>query len=162
MSDPSVILLIVGIISAAAGFAGLILPLLPGAPLLFAGLFLCAWAERFRYAGFWTLFVLAGMAAATYPVEHIGVALGAKKYGGSGRAMLGAAIGGLLGIFFGVPGILVGPFLGAVAGELSLRRSIEQAGRAGFGTVVGIAMAAGGKLAIGIAMTGLFLAVRLL
>ena len=162
MPEPSTMILIIGALLATAGLAGLVLPLLPGAPLLFAGLFLCAWAEGFAHVGFWTLTALAGLAAATYPVELMGTALGAKRYGGSGRAMLGAALGGGIGLFFGVPGILLGPFIGAVAGELSLSRGVGDAGRAGFGTVVGMALAAGGKMAIGVAMIGLFLAVRLL
>ncbi len=162
MHDTSPILLIAGALSVVAGLAGLLLPLLPGAPLLFTGLLLCAWAEDFRYVGLWTLLVLAGMAALTYLVEFLATALGARRYGGSGRAMAGAALGGVIGMFLGIPGILIGPFIGAVAGELSLRRTMGQAGRAGFGTVVGLAVAAGGKMAIGIAMTGLFLAVRLL
>ena len=62
----------------------------------------------------------------------------------------------------GIPGILLGPFVGAVLGELSLQRSLDQASRAGFGTVVGLALGVAGKLAIGIAMIGLFLLKRLL
>jgi len=162
MHDPSPILLIAGVLLAAAGFAGLLLPLLPGAPLLFTGLLLCAWAEDFRYVGMWTLLALAGMASLTYLVEFLATALGARRYGGSGRAMAGAALGGLIGMFLGIPGVLAGPFIGAVLGELSLRRTMGQASRAGVGTLVGMAVAAGGKVAIGIAMTGLFLVIRLL
>ena len=75
--------------------------------------------------------------------------------------MAGAALGGIAGMFFGIPGILIGPFVGAVLGELSLQRSLDQASRAGFGTVVGLAIGVAGKLAIGIAMIGLFLLKRL-
>ncbi|MDU0460659.1 MAG: DUF456 domain-containing protein, partial [Geobacteraceae bacterium] len=97
-----------------------------------------------------------------YLVEFAASAFGVKKYGGSKRAMVGAVIGGIVGIFLGVPGILLGPFIGAVIGELSLQRSLDQAGRAGFGTVVGMAIGVAGKLAIGIAMVGTFILVRLL
>ncbi len=161
MTDPSIILWIIGIILAISGLAGLLLPVLPGAPLLFLGLFFAAWAEGFHYVGIWTLLLLAGLAALTYVVEVVASALGVKKYGGSNRAMMGAVIGGIVGLFFGIPGILLGPFLGAVAGELSLQRSLDQAGRAGFGTVLGLAIGVAGKLAIGIAMIGLFLLIRL-
>jgi uncharacterized protein YqgC (DUF456 family) len=67
-----------------------------------------------------------------------------------------------VGFFLGIPGILFGPFVGAVIGELSLQRSLDQAGRAGFGTVVGLALGVAGKLAIGIAMIGLFVLKSLL
>jgi uncharacterized protein YqgC (DUF456 family) len=67
---------------------------------------------------------------------------------------------GIAGLFLGIPGILLGPFAGAVIGELSLQRSLDEAGRAGFGTVVGLALGVAGKLAIGIAMIGMFLLKR--
>ena len=160
MVDQSLILWILCAILTLAGLAGLLLPMLPGAPLLFLGLLLGAWAEDFRYVGLWTLLVLAGMAALTYVVEFVASALGVNRFGGSRRAMAGAVVGGIVGLFLGVPGILLGPFIGAVIGELSLQRSLDQASRAGFGTVVGLAIGMAGKLAIGIAMVGLFLLIR--
>ena len=162
MTDQSVILWIIGEILAVTGLSGLLLPIVPGAPLLFLGLLFGAWAEDFRYIGVWTLLILAAMTALTYVVEFAASILGVKKYGGSRRAMAGAAIGGIVGIFFGIPGILLGPFVGAVIGELSLQRSLDEASRAGFGTVVGLAIGVAGKLAIGIAMIGLFLLIRFL
>lgn len=161
MSDHSLILWVIGLILTITGLSGLLLPILPGAPVLFLGLLLCAWAESFQYVGLWTLLVLAGMALLTYLVEFGASVIGVKKYGGSRRAMAGAALGGILGIFFGIPGIVLGPFLGAVAGELSLQRRLDEASRSGFGTVVGLAVGIAGKLAIGLAMIGLFILMRL-
>lgn len=161
MNDQSLILWIIGAILTFTGLAGLLLPLIPGAPLLFLGLLFGAWAEDFRYVGLWTLLALAGMAGLTYLVEFAASALGTRKYGGSRRAMFGAVLGGLVGMTLGIPGILLGPIAGAVIGELSLQRTLDQASRAGFGTVVGMAIGVAGKLAIGIAMIGLFLTVRL-
>ncbi len=161
MSDQSLILWIVGAILTFTGLSGLLLPILPGAPLLFAGLVCAAWAEGFRYVGLWTLLLLGGMAGLTYLVEFAAAALGTKKYGGSNRAMAGAVLGGIIGMFLGIPGILLGPFVGAVIGELSLQRRLDQASRAGFGTIVGMAIGVAGKLAIGIAMVGVFVMVRL-
>lgn len=161
MPEQSLILWILGVILTFTGLAGMLLPFLPGAPLLFLGLLFGAWAENFHYIGVGTLLVLFGMAALTYVVEFAASILGVKKYGGSRRAMVGAVLGGLIGIFFGIPGIVLGPFVGAVLGELSLQRSLDQASRAGFGTVIGLAVGVAGKLAIGIAMVGIFLLVRL-
>ena len=104
---------------------------------------------------------MAALPALTYLVEFFASLLGVKKFGGSHRAMAGAALGGMVGIFFGIPGVLLGPFVGAVLGELSLQRGLERAGRAGLGTVVGMALGVAGKLAIGIVMVGLFVLVRL-
>ncbi|MDD2898447.1 MAG: DUF456 domain-containing protein [Desulfuromonadaceae bacterium] len=162
MTDQSIILWIISAILTFTGLAGLLLPLVPGALLLFLGLLLGAWAEGFRYIGLWTLLFLAAMAAMTYVVEFVASILGVKKYGGSRRAMVGAAVGGVVGIFLGIPGILLGPFVGAVIGELSLQRSLDEASQAGFGTVVGLAIGVAGKLALGIAMIGIFLLIRLI
>ena len=162
MSDHSLLLWIIGAILTLTGLVGLLLPMIPGTPLLFLGLLFGAWAEDFRFIGVWTLLILAAMAVLTYVVEFAASALGVKKYGGSRRAMAGAVLGGIVGLLFSVPGILLGPFVGAVLGELSLQRSLDQASRAGFGTVVGLAIGVAGKLAIGIAMVGLFLLMRLL
>ena len=160
MHDQSLILWIIGTILTVTGLSGLLLPIVPGAPLLFIGLLFGAWAEDFSYIGVWTLLLLAIMTALTYVVEFAASILGVKKYGGSNRAMIGAALGGFVGLFMGIPGILVGPFVGAVIGELSLQRRLDEASRAGFGTVVGLALGVAGKLAIGIAMIGLFLLKR--
>jgi uncharacterized protein YqgC (DUF456 family) len=161
MHDQSIILWIIAVILTFTGLAGLLLPIVPGAPVLFLGLLLGAWAEDFHHIGFWTLLILAAMAALTYVVEFVASVVGVKKYGGSNRAMAGAALGGIVGIFLGIPGILFGPFVGAVLGELSLQRSLDEASRAGIGTVVGMAIGMAGKFAIGIAMIGLFVLVRL-
>lgn len=160
MHDQSMMLWIIGAILTVSGMAGLLLPVIPGAPLLFLGLLFGAWAEGFRHVGVWALLLLAAMAALTYVVEFVASVLGVKKYGGSKRAMIGAALGGVAGLFLGIPGILLGPLAGAVLGELSLHRNLDQASRAGFGTVVGLAIGVAGKLAIGIAMIGVFLLMR--
>ncbi|MEI6704310.1 MAG: DUF456 domain-containing protein [Deltaproteobacteria bacterium] len=161
MHDQSLMLWIIAAILTFTGLAGLLLPLVPGAPVLFLGLLLGAWAEDFHHIGIWTLLILAAMVALTYVVEFAASLFGVKKYGGSNRAMAGAALGGIVGIFMGIPGILFGPFVGAVLGELSLQRSLNEASRAGIGTVVGMAIGLAGKFAIGIAMIGLFVLIRL-
>ncbi len=162
MTDQSLIFWILSAILTVTGLAGLLLPVLPGAPILFLGLLFGAWAEDFQYISFWTLLALALMTALTYLVEFTASVLGVKKFGGSRRAMAGAVLGGIVGLFLGIPGILLGPFVGAVIGELSLQRTLDEASRAGFGTVVGLAIGLAGKFAIGIAMIGLFLLVRFL
>lgn len=145
-----------------AGLAGLVVPALPGAPLLFAGLLLAAWAEDFAYVGGGTLTVLAAMAVLTYVLDLVASALGARRFGASARAIVGAGIGAVAGLFFGIPGILLGPFVGAVIGELTVRRDLQGAARAGVGAFIGLLLATAGKLALGFAMVGLFLLARFL
>lgn len=158
--DQAVVLWGGATVLSLVGLAGMVLPVLPGAPLLFAGLFCAAWAENFAHVGRWTLFALALLATLSYLVEFTASLVGAKRFGASRKALAGAALGGLIGLMFGIPGIILGPFLGAVAGELLALRSIGQAGLVGIGTVVGLALGVAGKLAIGMTMIGLFLVVR--
>src|SRR5262245_24093846 len=148
--------LVLAALLVVVGLVGLVLPGLPGAPLIFAGLFLAAWAEHFAYVGAGTLVVLGLLAAATLVIDFLASAIGARRFGASPRAVMGAALGGLVGIFFGLPGIVVGPFLGAVAGELTARRSLGEAGRAGIGATLGLAIGLAARIALGISMLAVF------
>ena len=156
-----ILLWVLSILLVAVGIAGLIIPVIPGAPLLFAGLFAAAWAENFSHVGWVTLTLLGVMAVLAYAVDFLAGAFGAKRFGASPRAVLGAAIGAIVGIFFGIAGVLLGPFIGSVLGELSVRSDVRAAGMAGFGATLGLALGAAAKLAIGFGMIGIFLVVRL-
>lgn len=158
----SAVLWILAGLLVAAGLAGLVLPGLPGAPLLFVGLLLAAWIEDFAHVGAGTLVILGFMAAATYAVELAATAFGSRRFGASPQALWGAMAGGLIGLFFGLVGVLVGPFLGAVVGELWARGGWRQAGLSGVGASVGLAIGVAGKVALGSAMIGLFVLQRLL
>ncbi|MGI9330244.1 MAG: DUF456 domain-containing protein [Gammaproteobacteria bacterium] len=153
-------LIVVGALLAIGGFAGLILPALPGAPIMFLGFFLMAWAEDFSYVGSWTLTALAALAVLTYLIDFVAGLLGAQRFGASPRAMLGAAVGGIVGLFFGLPGILLGPLLGACAGQFSVVRDLRSAGRAGIGTAIGLLLGTALKVAIAFSMVGLYLFMR--
>lgn len=143
-----------------AGLAGLLLPMLPGAPLLFGGLLLAAWIEDFAYVGTGTLAVLALLAVLTYVVDFLSGILGARHFGASGRAMIGAGIGAIVGIFMGLIGVLIGPFVGAVIGELTMRRDMTAAGMAGIGTTIGLVLGTAAKMALAFSMLGIFLVMR--
>jgi len=155
-----VLLWALAIVLVLVGIAGLVLPVLPGPALLFAGLLLGAWIDDFAYVGARTLVALAVMTALIFAADAAGTAFGARRFGASGRAVLGAAIGSVVGLAFGLVGILIGPFVGAVIGELSARPGVVRAARAGWGATIGIAIAAAAKLALGFAMVGVFLVVR--
>ena len=141
-----ILLWLVALLFIVGGFAGLVLPALPGAPMLFIGLLAAAWAEDFAYVGTITLLVLAAIAVLTYLIDFAAGAFGAKKFGASRRSVIGAIIGSIVGIFFGLPGLIVGPFVGAVAGELTVRPDIVAAGRAGVGATIGLAIGTAAKL----------------
>lgn len=144
------------------GLAGLVLPVLPGIPLVYAGLFLLAWAEDFVYVGWVTLTVLGLLTLLSYGIDFLATALGARKYGASPRAVTGAAVGALVGVFFGLAGIILGPFLGAMAGEFSRRATFKTATQAGVGATLGLLFGALLKIALAFAMLGVFVVDRLL
>jgi uncharacterized protein YqgC (DUF456 family) len=140
------------------GIAGIVLPALPGPVLVFAGLVVAAWADGFERVGFFTLAALALVTLAAHVVDLVAASAGVKRFGASRRAVVGAALGTLLGLFFGLPGLVLGPFAGAVVAELSLGRDLRQAGKAGtaawIGFVVGVAL----KVGLVFVMIGWFLA----
>jgi hypothetical protein len=138
-----------------AGLAGTVIPALPGVPLVFAGLFLGAWIGNFETIGWITIGVLAMLAIVAWAVDFLAGALGAKYLGASSRAFWGATFGAIAGIFFGLPGIVLGPFIGAVLGELSVGSDLLQSGRSGLGAWLGMVVATAAKLAITFLMIGI-------
>ena len=140
-----------------AGLAGTIIPALPGVPLVFAGLLLAAWAGDFQAVGWTAIGILGVLTALTLLIDFLAAALGAKRLGASPRAFWGATLGAIVGIFFGLPGILLGPFLGAVGAELSAGHNMHQAGRSGYGAWLGVVLGTAAKLAIAFVMVGIFI-----
>jgi hypothetical protein len=158
--DPTLWLLVPAVLLVLVGLGGLVLPALPGAPIMFVGLVLAAWAEDFAYVGPFWLSVLGLLTILTYLVDFAAGAFGARRYGASKQAVIGAAIGAVVGLFFGIPGIILGPFLGAVIGEFSQRPDLRAAGKAGLGATLGLALGIAAKLSLAFTMLGLFLVVR--
>jgi uncharacterized protein len=142
-----------------AGMAGAVLPAIPGVPLVFAGMLLAAWTDHFQHVGALTLSVLGILALFAILIDFVAGLLGARRVGASGRALWGATLGTLVGLFFGLPGLLLGPFVGAVAGELSAGSKMEKATKVGIGTWLGLLFGTLAKLALCFTMLGIFLLV---
>jgi hypothetical protein len=158
--DPAYLLWALALILVIAGILGLALPALPGAPLLFLGLVVAAWAEDFQYVGTGGLIVLGMLAVLTYLADIAAGVFGAKKFGASKQAMIGAGIGAIVGIFFAPLGILLGPFLGALIGELIQQKKLHTAGLSGIGATVGLLLGAIAKLVLAFMMLSLFAFLR--
>lgn len=139
------------------GIAGVLLPGLPGTPLVFGGLLLAAWADGFQNVSVGTVLILAVLTVLAFCVDFISSSLGARSAGASRAAVVGAALGTLVGIFFGFAGIILGPFIGAVIGEFLARRNLGQAGRAGLAAWIGFILGSGVKLMLAFTMVGIFL-----
>jgi uncharacterized protein len=152
-----ILLWIIGIVLVIVGLVGTVLPALPGAMLIVAGLVLAAWADGFARVSVWTLVVIGVIGAASYLVDFAAGALGAKKFGASPRAMIGAGLGTLAGLFLGPVGIIFGPFVGAILGELTVHRDIAKVGKAGLAAWIGFLVGMVVKVGIAFLMIAIFL-----
>ena len=137
------------------GIVGTVIPALPGVPMIFAGLLLAAWIDDFQVIGWVTLSVLAVLTAISILIDYLSAAFGAKKLGASPRAFWGATAGAIVGMFFGLAGTVLGPFIGAVAAELSGGHGARQAGRSGYGVWLGLVIGTAAKLSIAFLMLGI-------
>jgi len=144
------------VILVLVGIAGVILPALPGLPLVFAGMLLAAWAGDFQQIGWVTLVILGLLTLLSVGVDFFATLVGAKRVGASKKALLGAVLGTFAGLFFGPVGLFAGPFVGALLGELWHGREIGQAAKVGLGTWLGILLGTVLKLGLAFAMLGLF------
>ncbi len=132
-----ILLIILGIIFLIIGLAGCVLPVLPGPPLSFAGLLMLHFTQKYQFSEN-TLWLWALVAIGVTLIDTFIPVWGAKKYGGSKKAIWGSIIGLLFGMFFFAPlGIIICPFIGAVAGELIDGKETKAALRSGFGTFMG-------------------------
>jgi len=150
------LLFILSAVLILAGLAGAVLPVLPGVPLVFAGMWLAAWTDHYQHIGLFTLLLLGTLALIALLIDFFASLLGAKRVGASTRALWGASLGALVGLFFGLPGLLLGPFLGALIGELSSGSKVEHATRVGIGTWLGLLFGTLAKLALCFTMLGVF------
>ena len=138
------------------GLLGMLLPALPGVPLVFAGLLLAAWSDGFRHVGGLTLGVLAVLTLFASIVDLVASAFGTRVAGASGCAFVVATLGVIVGLFFGLAGLVLGPFLGALLGEWLVKRDLQQAARAGGGAALGLILAAAVRVAVVFTMLGTF------
>ena len=143
-------LLIVG------GLAGSVLPALPGIPMVFGGIWLAAAVDDYQHLGLWWLLIIGALGVAGVAIDFIASVLGAKRVGASKRALWGASIGTIAGMFFGIPGLLFGPFVGALVGELSSGTSVLRSAHVGIGTWIGLLLGTLVKLVLSFVMVGLF------
>jgi len=140
-----------------AGLVGLVAPLLPGTILIFAGVAFAAWAEDFSRISGLTVGFLAFLTALAWILEYVAGLLGAKAAGASRAALVGAAVGTVLGVVSGFWGLLFFPLVGAFAGEFYARGNALGAGRVSLATWIGILIGTIAKVVIGFMMVGIFL-----
>lgn len=132
-----ILLITLGIIMLLVGLAGCILPVLPGPPLTYIALLLLHFTKAHEFSTRF-LVIWAIVAIVVTIIDNVIPIWGTKKYGGSKKAIWGSMIGLLIGLFAFPPfGIIIGPFVGAVVGELIEGKETKDAIRSGFGAFMG-------------------------
>ena len=149
---------LIAIVLMAVGLIGTVLPLLPGTVIILAAAIIHqVMVGPEKSLGWWNIAGLAVLTVLSYALEFGAGYFGAKRFGATKWGAFGATIGMIAGLFYPFPGLLVGPLIGAIAGELIAGKRLVGAGRAGWGTVLGNLAGILGKLTIALAMVCWFL-----
>ena len=151
------VMIVIGSILMLLGLAGSILPLLPGPPLSFVGLFLMALLKHFSPPLTSTLVIILAIATIlVVAMDYVIPLLGAKRYGASKWGVWGSVLGMVIGIFWSPFGMLAGAFIGAVLAEWLVGKKKGEALRAGWGVVMGTLLATILRLGVSGIMTYYF------
>src|SRR6266436_6466235 len=146
------------IVLFAVGLIGTIAPVLPGTTIILAAAIIHrVMLGPDKSIGWHTIIVLVLLTLATYALDVLAGYFGAKYFGATKWGTFGAILGALVGLFFGILGLFVGPVIGAIAGEFIAGKRMIDAGRAGWGSLLGNLGAMVGKLVIALAMITMFL-----
>lgn len=152
----NIVLYVIAAVLILLGLAGIIVPVLPGIVLVFAGMLLTAWIDDFSLIGPWTVSILAFLTGLSLLIDLLASVVGAQRVKASRVALLGAFLGSVVGLLFGLPGLILGPFLGALLGEWLHVRDLARASQVGVATWVGLLIGAVLKAALAMTMLGVF------
>jgi uncharacterized protein len=145
------------VVMFAVGLIGTVLPVFPGTiVILVAALLHRIMLGPGQSVGWGTIAVLALLTLAAYALDFLSGYFGARYFGATKWGMFGALIGAFIGIFFGIVGLFVGPVIGAILGEFIAGKRMIDAGRAGWGSLLGNLGAMIGKLLIALVMITIF------
>ncbi|MDF9407339.1 MAG: hypothetical protein A4E52_00254 [Pelotomaculum sp. PtaB.Bin013] len=149
----SLVGIVIAVVFFTAGIIGTIMPVLPGAPLIWLGMLIYGIFVKFNNMS-WLFFAGQGLVVAlVFLIDYLAGVWGVKRYGGSKAAVWGSVIGGILGILLLGPfGLIFGPFIGAVAGELYRKSDLNKAFQVGIGTLIGFLGGTILKLAVEVLM----------
>ncbi len=156
MTTVEIIGLSLALLVMLAGLVGGLVPGFPGTLVVLAAIIihrLCFGAASVSKA---VLIILVLLTLVALALDFIAGWFGANKFGATWRGALGAVLGGLVGLFFSLPGIILGPFVGATLLELSGGREWKPAAKAGLGATLGLFAGIVGKFSINVIMILLF------
>ncbi|WP_034641803.1 DUF456 domain-containing protein [Chitinilyticum aquatile] len=152
LADPATLWLVFAFVLMGLGLAGSVLPVLPGTPLVFAGILIVAWRDDFLHLGWPALTLQLLLVLLAQLIDYVAGAAGAKAIGASRQAIWGALAGSVIGLFFGLPGLIIGPLAGAMAGELLAQSSLSRATAVGLASWLGFIVGGVLKLLIAVLM----------
>lgn len=154
-------LLIIGFLFVLAGCLGSFLPVLPGPPLSFIGLWFYHFSAPENKMSVWAIILFSAFTIIVSVLDYLIPAWGTKKFGGTKWGIWGSTIGLLIGLFFGPPGIILGPFIGAFVGELLNNQNTDKAIKSAFGSFVGFIIGSGLKLMVCLIMLVYYISVSI-
>jgi uncharacterized protein len=149
---------LIAVVLMAVGLIGTVVPVLPGTTIILGAAIIHRLAlGPERSCGLTALIGLGVLTLVSYLLDAAAGYLGARRFGATKWGVAGGIIGGLVGLFFGLPGLFLGPIAGAAAGELISGKELVKAGRAGWGTILGMLGGMIARIFIGLAMVAIFL-----
>lgn len=132
-----VVLIIIGLLLLITGIVGCVLPVVPGPPLSYLALLMLQLTSWGDFSGRF-LWIAAGVAFFVTVLDFVVPVWGTKRFGGTRSGLWGASIGLVAGLFFGPVGIILGPFLGALIGEMAAHADSDRAIKAALGSFIGL------------------------
>jgi uncharacterized protein YqgC (DUF456 family) len=154
-----IVLLIIGLFCCILGIFGSFLPVLPGPPVSWLGLFLLILTSAVPN-DWWLIGITGVVAFVVVALDYWIPVVGTRKFGGSRAGMIGTTLGLLVAIVFpvlGIAGIVIWPFIGAIIGELINKTGHKQALRAAFGSFVGFLTGTFLKFVVSMVYLGIFI-----
>ncbi|MDY2585827.1 DUF456 domain-containing protein [Winogradskyella aquimaris] len=152
-----IFLVILGIILMILGILGSFLPIIPGPLTSWVGLLALHFTKGVQLSNTFLVITLL-VAIFIYILDYIIPAVGTKRFGGSKEGMIGTTLGLVVGLLTPIPfGIIIGPFLGALVGEMVHRNDINKAMKAAFGSFLGFVASTFLKFITAIIFFGFFI-----
>jgi uncharacterized protein len=154
----NVLLLVISSILMLVGLFGIIIPFIPGVPLVWLGLFIYAIGTGFRTIPIPAVIIFFFLMVATLVIDFLLPLLGIKKNRASNWSIPGSFLGFLVGvILFNIWGAILGPIVGAFLGELIARREFKSGLNAALGALIGSIVGTILKLVVSLGMIGYFI-----
>lgn len=142
-----ILLIVLGAVCMLLGLLGCVLPALPGPPVSYVGLLLLHCTDRIQFS-LMEMLVLLLLVIVAQVLDYFIPILGSKYSGGTRWGSWGAFVGSVVGLFFLPAGLFLGPFLGAVAGELLGAADLVRALKSGIGALAGFLLGTVLKLSL--------------